>query len=74
VIQKKEIRIKYELYAEAGVKEYWIVNPVETNIAVFLLNKEGKFDGARLYADHETIAAVAVPGFMVNTSDIFIND
>jgi Uma2 family endonuclease len=56
------------------VKEYWIVNPVETNIAVFLLNKEGKFDGAGLYADHETIAAVAVPGFMVNTSDIFIND
>ena len=40
---KKEIRLKHELYEEAGVKEYWIVNPVEENIVVFLLNEEGKF-------------------------------
>jgi Uma2 family endonuclease len=70
----KEIRIKYELYEEAGVKEYWIVNPVEENIAVLLLNKEGKFDGAKLYAGFETISSSAVPGFSVNTSEIFTDN
>jgi Uma2 family endonuclease len=68
---RKEVRIKHELYEEAGVKEYWIINPVEENIAVLLLNKEGKFDGAKLYAGFETITSVAVPGFVLNTTDIF---
>ncbi|WP_407521027.1 Uma2 family endonuclease [Lacibacter sp. MH-610] len=68
---KKEIRIKHELYEEAGVKEYWIVNPVEENAAVFILNKDGKYDGARLYGSGDMIPSVAVPGFAVNTNDIF---
>ena len=36
---KKEIRLRHELYEEAGVKEYWIVNPEEENIVVFVLNE-----------------------------------
>ena len=68
---KKEIRLKYEVYEEAGVKEYWIINPVEENIAALLLNKEGKFNGAKLYASQEKLMSVAVPGLEVNTSDIF---
>jgi Uma2 family endonuclease len=70
----KEVRIKYELYEEAGVKEYWIINPVEENIAVLLLNKEGTFNGAKLYAGHNIIESVAVAGFTVNTNDIFITE
>lgn len=69
---RKEVRIKYELYEEAGVKEYWIVNPAEENIAVLLLNNEGKFEGAKLFADHEIITSVAIPGFSLNTTDIFL--
>jgi len=39
---KKEIRLKQELYEEAGVKEYWIVYPEEQSIAVLLLNANHK--------------------------------
>jgi Uma2 family endonuclease len=70
----KEIRIKYDLYEESGVKEYWIVYPVEENIAVLRLNNDGKFDGAKLYGGFETISSVAVPGFVLHTSDIFIDN
>lgn len=70
---KKEIRLKYEVYEEAGVKEYWIINPVEENIAVLLLNKEEKFEGARLYATGDIIHSNAVNGLTVNLSDIFQN-
>jgi Uma2 family endonuclease len=71
---KKEIRIKYEVYEEAGVKEYWIVNPVEENVAVLLLNTSGKFEGARLYATGDIIYSKAVEGLAVNLSDIFLNN
>lgn len=71
---KKEIRLKYEVYEEAGVKEYWIINPVEENVAVLLLNVSGKFEGARLYATGDIIYSNAVAGLTVNLSDIFLNN
>ncbi|MCY7311350.1 MAG: Uma2 family endonuclease [Chitinophagaceae bacterium] len=68
---KKEIRLKYELYEEAGVKEYWIVNPDEENIVVFLLNEEEKFSGLKMYASGDTIESIAVPGLNINLTEIF---
>ena len=70
---KKEIRLKHELYEEAGVKEYWIVNPEEENIVVFVLNGEGKFSGLKMYAGDDTIQSFAVPGLNINLTEIFTN-
>ena len=70
---KKEIRLKHELYEEAAVKEYWIVNPEEENIVVFVLNEEGKFSGLYMYASDDTIQSFAVPGLNINVSEIFTN-
>ena len=70
---KKEIRLKYELYEEASVKEYWIVNPVEENIVVFILNEERKFCGLKMYASGDTIESLAVNGLKINLNEIFTN-
>ena len=70
---KKEIRLKHELYEEAGVKEYWIVNPEEENIVVFVLDEEGKFSGLKMYAGDDNIQSFAVPGLNINLTDIFTN-
>lgn len=68
----KEIKLKFELYEEAGVKEYWIVYPEEESLAVFILNENGRYDGAALYAGKDTIESKAIPGLIVNTKEIFI--
>lgn len=68
---RKEVRIKFELYEEAGVKEYWIINPEEQNIAVFVLQKERHYGGARLFTSDDEIAATAVPGFILETNELF---
>jgi Uma2 family endonuclease len=70
---KKEIRLKHELYEEAGVKEYWIVYPEEESIAVFLLNVNNKYDGAIIYASDDTIVSKSVPDFSINLTEIFTN-
>lgn len=70
---KKEIRLKHELYEEAGVKEYWIVNPEEENIVVFVLNNERKFSGLKMYASGDTIQSLAVPGLNIDLNEIFTN-
>jgi len=70
---KKEIRLKHELYEEAGVKEYWIVYPEEESIAVFLLNESNKYNGALIYASDENILSKSIPGFSINLTEIFAN-
>jgi Uma2 family endonuclease len=68
---KKEVRIKHELYEEAGVKEYWVVYPAEESIAVFHLNYNGRYNGASIYAAGDIITSVAVAGFAMAVNDVF---
>lgn len=67
----KEVKLKFELYEEAGVKEYWIIYPEEESLAVFTLNGTGKYDGASLYAGKDKIYSKAVPGLIVELKEIF---
>lgn len=70
---RKEVRLKFELYEEAGLKEYWIVNPVEENLIVYHLNSSGRYDGAAVFAAGDVIDVKAVPGLKIDVSDIFNN-
>lgn len=70
---QKEVRLKHELYEEAGVKEYWLVYPAEQNVAVFLLDEKGRYNGATLYAGKEKIESHAVPGMLIKLNEIFTN-
>jgi len=67
----EEVKLKFKLYEEAGVKEYRIVYPEEEGLAVFLLNENGKYDGAALYAGKDKIGSKAVPGLIIDTKEIF---
>jgi Uma2 family endonuclease len=68
---EKEMKLKFELYEEAGVKEYWVVYPSEENFAVFILNEKGKYDGAKIYAGNDRIKSISVKGLIINLEDIF---
>ena len=67
----KEVKLKFELYEEAGVKEYWIIYPEEESLAVFILNENSRYDGAKLYAGKELIYSQVVPGLIIETKEIF---
>jgi Uma2 family endonuclease len=43
---KKGMDIKFDLYEENGVKEYWIVNPVSNNVAIYVM-QNGKYIGLK---------------------------
>lgn len=68
---KKEVRIKYELYQEAGVKEYWLINPVEENLIVYIFQQDGKYGVGKMYASGETISTEILPGLKANTTEFF---
>jgi Uma2 family endonuclease len=68
---KKEIRLKHGLYEESGVKEYWIVNPVEENLFVYLLQDDGKFGDAKVFTNGDLINTKILPGLTANVSEFF---
>ena len=67
----KEVKLKYDLYEEAGVKEYWIIYPEEESLAVFILNEKELYDGATLYAGKDKVHSKAIPGLIIDLKDIF---
>jgi len=67
---RKEVQQKFSLYEEAGVPEYWIINPVEENLIIYTLRK-GKYIGSKPYAPDEIITSSALQGIRIEVSAIF---
>jgi Uma2 family endonuclease len=59
------------LYAEAGVKEYWIVLAAQRQIEVYRRPEQGAYREIRTVGVNETIECVSVPGVSVRVSEIF---
>lgn len=67
---KREMKTKYELYEENGVKEYWIANPLEKNIMLYIL-KAKKYHLKKIYFDDDTIESVMFKGLVIDLKEIF---
>ena len=64
-----DVWTKYNKYLFAGVKEYWIVDPIKNLVTVHIL-KNGKYT-ATLYSDIDIISVTVFPGCEIDLSAIF---
>lgn len=68
---QKDLREKFEVYEEAGVKEYWVIHPQEQTVLVYLL-EQGKFRGIlKPYIRTDRISPVTLPELIVILEDVF---
>jgi len=70
---KKELRLKHEIYEESGVREYWVIDPTEEFLMVFLPATDGKFMAPKIYTPGDRLATDVVPGFTIDVAEIFRN-
>ncbi len=64
---------KFQIYQEAGVREYWIVYPEEELVHVFLLENE-KFFLKKIYASDDKIEVAIFNGELtIDLTEIFEN-
>jgi Uma2 family endonuclease len=61
---------KKKIYAKFGVKEYWIVDPVEKTIDLYTM-KEMSFALMKSFAKNETFESTLLHGFTMNLVKIF---
>jgi Uma2 family endonuclease len=69
---KTDVKDKYEVYEESGVKEYWLVSIPERVVNVFRLNEQGKYiPDMRPYISTESIRVGIFNDFSILVDDIF---
>ena len=69
VNSKKELKNKYELYQEAGVREYWLVHPQDEYVIINVL-ENNQYRALPPFVDKE-VTSVIFPDLSLQTEDIF---
>jgi Uma2 family endonuclease len=67
---QKELKIKYELYEEVGVLEYWIIYPTEQSLIIHSL-VSGKYHPSRPYTIGDTVESKCIQGFQIDLTELF---
>lgn len=68
--QENDTKLKFELYQEEGVPEYWIVFPYEKMIQRYVL-ENGKYVGVAPIVSGETIESLTFSDLAFETDEIF---
>ncbi len=71
---KRDQEIKFDLYEEYGVPEYWIVNPWKQHVLVNRLTESGKYDWHNFYEKDNTISPKQFPDLRIDLKDIFLEE
>lgn len=72
---RREMKIKKDLYAESGVREYWIVNYTHETITRYNLEDDGTYGRPLIFVSDETVSSLVFPDFALDLGDLFpVND
>ncbi|MEI6333832.1 MAG: Uma2 family endonuclease [Methylococcaceae bacterium] len=72
---KKEMQLKYQLYQESGVKEYWLVYPGEKAVHQFVLNEETeKYQLLAMYSGEDIATPQLFPDCQIDLREVFEDD
>ncbi len=68
--RRRDLVRKRQLYAQAGVREYWIVDPTDDTVTLLELSNDGYTERAQLTAA-DTLTTPLLPGLAITLADIF---
>jgi Uma2 family endonuclease len=66
-----DLTTKAELYARAGIAEYWVVDVAARRLIVHRDPREGLYGSVRAYSEEESVTPLAVSGPEFRVADAF---
>jgi len=69
---KKDLFVKYKLYDESGVPEYWIVFPNEGSITAYELDDQKRYIQKGVYDIQDSISPNAFPEMVLSLNSVFV--
>ena len=70
---KKDLNDKFNLDERSGVKEYWVVFPLDQVLDVYVLDEDGKYQKASTYQSSDQIKIGILPELEIGLSLVFQN-
>ena len=67
----RDLHEKYNIYEQAGVKEYWVVYPTEKTLIVFHLNGHGKYEPTKPLTRGDIVQSKVLSGFSLDLNELF---
>ena len=67
---KKDLKNKYEVYEESGVKEYWVVSPQDRTFLVYTLVAD-KYQPSRLMVEGDVFKSSVLESFSLDINELF---
>ena len=70
---KRDVKDKFDIYQQHGVREYWIVNPNDEFVTVFVLDEKGKFRFVGMYGGDDKIPGNIFDGdLQIDLTEVFV--
>jgi Uma2 family endonuclease len=68
---KQDLQTKLVLYERFGVREYWVVYPLEQSVVVYLLQEDAKYQISEAYAKDELVPVSIFRDLTIDLTNIF---
>jgi Uma2 family endonuclease len=69
---QKDTQTKYQLYQEAGVKEYWLVYPYEATVSQFVLDETTeKYQLVKMFSREDKASPFLFPDLTIDLQEVF---
>lgn len=68
---RREMKDKMELYQNAGVQEYWVVDPEHEFIIVYTHNEAGQYFGSLPFTEGSVLTSKVLPLFQMEVGHVF---
>jgi Uncharacterized protein conserved in cyanobacteria len=67
--RQNDVKIKYQLYQESGVAEYWLVFPHEQTVHQFILDENGRYQLKAMFVDQAS--SHLFPDLLIDLNEVF---
>ena len=69
---KKDLSLKFDLFQNAKVREYWVVDPGNRFVRVYRLKEDGLYDDGILHMEEgNVITSSVLDGLKINLKEVF---
>ena len=70
--RRRDRTLKLEAYQDAGVPEYWLLDPGSQTVWVYVLGKNGNYAELARGGVGDSVGSSVLPGFQVNVGALFM--
>ncbi|WP_232066372.1 Uma2 family endonuclease [Hymenobacter sp. BT18] len=67
----RDTKEKFDLYEEAGVREYWMVTPEQRNVVIYLLGEDGRYQLRGEFYTPGLIPVATLPELQMEWTEVF---